>query len=780
MRPIRHVVQIILLAPALLLAPATAQAGIVVSQSSGAWDAPGTWDPDATPGPGDTVLIGDGHEITLPAGGATIANLMVAGSGELDFQHQPLTATGNVILGDENGPGTLRSTGSAARLDVEGDLTVLDAQVTDVDVVFASGGSDHSTTLAAGGASSWSGASLTQTGGTASLAGHAATGLVLALEDVAVAVEGENAIGGLTLSGTGSLAFRTPAGAAARLVLGTFSTAGTQAVTTTWTGTPASGASTDLITASTGGVGGLTADDDEHTSYTATATTLSAQHVRYANTAAPTVTSSNGVPDVAAPGDTLTCAPGTWSESSTYTYAWKRDGAAIPGATSSAYAVTSADEGRAITCAVTGTGTPASRTATASSAAITVPAAPRITITSAPPATVTTPATTLTYTPAPGTTIARCTLDGIPIACASPLTISGYANGSRPRVRIVGRNAADVTTAAEASFDVRLPPALTLGAPAAARGGEPVTVTIDTERGAELACAYAGATVPCSTDGVTVPAPPAGRSFALSVTATSATGTTTASRSLTSTAAAPLPSPVIVPVGERVTIPSSSFLGAGPGTAGYHWQGPLAVSFGGTFANPSSWAVRVAPAKAPGTYRQTLTWYSEPGDLNGFTIRAVDPAKAAGNRTLGGVTSAGAALTCPAAGPGTTYTWWVDSRLVPGRTRRTLPARAVPSTADVWCTARSTTSGRVILLRVLVDRGVRVAALPAGRMLRIATSDAATLEVVSLRGSERLAVLRVRARRGTLRAPVPAAARAFQVRVVRANGARSRPLAVAR
>ena len=66
------------------------------------------------------------------------------------------------------------------------------------------------------------------------------------------------------------------------------------------------------------------------------------------NTAPPAI---SGVPEV---GRTLGCSRGSWTNDPTsFAYAWKRDGAAIAGATSSTYGVTGADVGRPITCTVT-------------------------------------------------------------------------------------------------------------------------------------------------------------------------------------------------------------------------------------------------------------------------------------------------------------------------------------------------------------------------------------------------------------------------------------------
>ncbi|TMK98113.1 MAG: hypothetical protein E6G34_10620 [Actinobacteria bacterium] len=54
-------------------------------------------------------------------------------------------------------------------------------------------------------------------------------------------------------------------------------------------------------------------------------------------------------------GVQLSCSTGTWSATPdpTFTYQWRRDGAAIPGATAATYKVVEADQGHALTCVVT-------------------------------------------------------------------------------------------------------------------------------------------------------------------------------------------------------------------------------------------------------------------------------------------------------------------------------------------------------------------------------------------------------------------------------------------
>lgn len=67
------------------------------------------------------------------------------------------------------------------------------------------------------------------------------------------------------------------------------------------------------------------------------------------NSVAPAITGTEQV------GNVLTCSSGTWSNSPSYTYQWKRSGAAISGATANTHTLVAADEGETLTCVVTAT-----------------------------------------------------------------------------------------------------------------------------------------------------------------------------------------------------------------------------------------------------------------------------------------------------------------------------------------------------------------------------------------------------------------------------------------
>ncbi|MFF2371948.1 hypothetical protein [Agromyces sp. NPDC058110] len=101
--------------------------------------------------------------------------------------------------------------------------------------------------------------------------------------------------------------------------------------------------------------------------YTTLTRTSAAATVAYGTLTAPTPTVS-GTKAVA---KTLTAVPGTWTSGTTLSYQWKRNGAAISGATKSTYVLTTTDHAKTITVTVTGRKTAyttASKTSTAGAA----------------------------------------------------------------------------------------------------------------------------------------------------------------------------------------------------------------------------------------------------------------------------------------------------------------------------------------------------------------------------------------------------------------------------
>jgi hypothetical protein len=87
-----------------------------------------------------------------------------------------------------------------------------------------------------------------------------------------------------------------------------------------------------------------------------------------ANTSPPVIT---GTPAV---GQTLTCQPGTWTNSPSFAFQWLRDGSPIAGAGDQTYVPVAADAGHQLRCRVTATNTGGS--ATADSNTVSVPVTP--------------------------------------------------------------------------------------------------------------------------------------------------------------------------------------------------------------------------------------------------------------------------------------------------------------------------------------------------------------------------------------------------------------------
>jgi hypothetical protein len=77
-----------------------------------------------------------------------------------------------------------------------------------------------------------------------------------------------------------------------------------------------------------------------------------------------------GTPDV---GSTVTCNPGTWTGSPTFSYTWELDGTVIAGATTSTYTIPTTAAGGKLTCVVEATNAGGSATAPSTPAAPSAP-----------------------------------------------------------------------------------------------------------------------------------------------------------------------------------------------------------------------------------------------------------------------------------------------------------------------------------------------------------------------------------------------------------------------
>jgi hypothetical protein len=87
----------------------------------------------------------------------------------------------------------------------------------------------------------------------------------------------------------------------------------------------------------------------------------------------PKDTAKPAITGTARAGATLTCAPGSWTGSPTFTYQWYRDGTPLPGATAATYTVQPLDEGTTLTCVTTATNSSGSAQAASAGAPVPVP-----------------------------------------------------------------------------------------------------------------------------------------------------------------------------------------------------------------------------------------------------------------------------------------------------------------------------------------------------------------------------------------------------------------------
>jgi hypothetical protein len=71
---------------------------------------------------------------------------------------------------------------------------------------------------------------------------------------------------------------------------------------------------------------------------------------------APVSRTRPAITGTAVAGQTVTCSNGTWSGATSFTREWRRGGTPIPGQTATTYALTAADQGHQITCAVLAAG----------------------------------------------------------------------------------------------------------------------------------------------------------------------------------------------------------------------------------------------------------------------------------------------------------------------------------------------------------------------------------------------------------------------------------------
>jgi hypothetical protein len=127
---------------------------------------------------------------------------------------------------------------------------------------------------------------------------------------------------------------------------------------------PVTGSGPQPVSGSITGLSPSTAYQYRVTATNATGTTRGAWRGFTTTVSPPGNTAPPQVAGAAVTGQTLTCSPGSWTDSPAFSYQWTRGGVAVAGATGTSYGVSAADVGSALACQVTGANAGGARTAT--------------------------------------------------------------------------------------------------------------------------------------------------------------------------------------------------------------------------------------------------------------------------------------------------------------------------------------------------------------------------------------------------------------------------------
>ena len=374
--------------------------------------------------------------------------------------------------------------------------------------------------------------------------------------------------------------------------------------------------------------------------------------------ATPTNTALPTISGLAQEGQTLSSTTGTWSDSPTYTYQWKRcdtngnNCANIGSATASTYGVVSADVGSRLRVAVTASNSSGSATATSAATQIVTPPPPANTdlptISGSAQDGQTLSSTTGTWTNSPtsfGYQWRRCDSGGANCANIGGATASTYQLasadiGSTVRVSVTATNAGGSTSAAsnQTAVVVAAPPTNTAvpTISGTAQEGQTLTASPGTWTGAPtfsyqwLRCNTSGSS--CSTVGADqstygVSAADIGSRMKVQVTATNGAGSNSASSSLTAVVTEAAPANTGLPqvsgtAQDGQTLSTTTGTWTGSPSFGYQWRrcnssGTSCVNVSG--ATASSYVLTSADVGSTIRSRVTAT------NSGGSTMAESDP-----------------------------------------------------------------------------------------------------------------------------------------------------------
>ena len=426
----------------------------------------------------------------------------------------------------------------------------------------------------------------------------------------------------------------------------------------------------------------------------------------------PTNTVPPSIPSDGHPGDLITCDPGTWTGSPTFTFAWTSDGTPIAGETAQAYTLAAADVGHAIRCSVTAhngvdSAPVDSNALLVSIAAPTNTVAPSIPSSGHPGDQIT--CNPGTWTGSPTTFTFLWTSDGTPIAgqTAQTYALAAADVGHAIRCSVTAHNGVDSTPVDSNALIVVPTVPTNIGAPSIPGSGHPgdiVTCNPGTWTGA-ASFAYAwtrdGTAIGATSAAYTLVDADAGHTIRCRVTAHNAGGDSVPvdSNGLAAVVAAPTSSaapsiPAAGHTGDKITCNAGTWTGSPTFTFAWTRDGTaIASQTGSTYT--------LVDADAGHTIRCRVTAHNAGGDSaaidsNALTALIAVP-KNISAPSIPSNGSPGDVVTCKAGAwtgaPTLTYAWLRNDVVLKGKTGRTYTLMNSDVSQEIRCRVAAHNAG---------------------------------------------------------------------------------------